>query len=239
VRFENSDELRSAEFVNVDLSGARFQNVNLSGAHLKEALLVNARISGLIIGLTVNDVEVGPLIVAELDRRYPERTQLRPTDAGGVRAAWSLLESLWAETMARATALPEAMLHERVDGEWSFLETVRHLVFVVDLWITGKVLGQSGQDHFHPLGMPPAFMDPDDFGIDATVDPPLTEVVAARADRNATVRDLVDGLTDADLDRECGDNTLAGCLHVLFDEEWHHRWFATRDLDALTLRSAS
>jgi uncharacterized protein YjbI with pentapeptide repeats len=234
VRFENSDELRGAEFVDVDLSGARFHNVNMSGAHLKEAQLVNARISGLIIGLTVNDVEVAPLIVAELDRRYPERTQLRPTDAEGVRAAWSLLESLWAETMARAAALPEDVLHERVDGEWSFLETVRHLVFVIDLWIAGKVLGRSDQDHFHPLGMPPSFMKAEDFGIDASVDPPLADVVAARADRNATVRALVDGLTHADLERQCGDDTLLGCLLVLFDEEWHHRWFATRDLDTLT-----
>ena len=52
MRFENTDELRGAEFVNVDLTGARF----------KEALLVNVRMSGLIEGLIVNDIEVAPLI---------------------------------------------------------------------------------------------------------------------------------------------------------------------------------
>ena len=39
----------------------------MTGAVFKEVVLVNARISGLIDGLTVNDVQVGPLIGAELD----------------------------------------------------------------------------------------------------------------------------------------------------------------------------
>ena len=94
MRFEDTDELKGAEFEGVDLSGASFHNVNLSGATIKEALLVNARLSGLIHGLTVNDVEVAPLIIAELDRRYPERTALRPRDADGVRAAWAVIEQL-------------------------------------------------------------------------------------------------------------------------------------------------
>ena len=68
MRFENTDELRGAEFLNVDLTGARF----------KEAQLVNVRMSGLITGLIVNDIEVAPLIRAEMDRRYPERTKLVP-----------------------------------------------------------------------------------------------------------------------------------------------------------------
>lgn len=61
-RFEDTDEFRGAEFVNVDLSGARFRNVDLTGAKVMEAMLVGARISGLIEGLVLNDVEVGPLI---------------------------------------------------------------------------------------------------------------------------------------------------------------------------------
>src|SRR4051794_36281174 len=124
MRFTDTDDLRGAEFDNVDLTGARFHNVNLSGAQFAEAMLVNARFSGLIHGLVVNDVEVAPLIVAELDRRYPERTRLRPLDADGVRAAWAVVEQFSAATMDRARAMPEGTLHQRVDGEWSFLETV-------------------------------------------------------------------------------------------------------------------
>ena len=79
MRFENTDELRAAEFVNVDLSQARFRNVNLTGARVMEAMLVNAWFSGLIHGLVINDIEVAPLIASEMDRRFPERAKL-PTD---------------------------------------------------------------------------------------------------------------------------------------------------------------
>ena len=87
MRFENTDELKGAEFVNVDLSGAHFHNVNLQGAKVMEAMLVNARFSGLIHGLVVNDIEIAPLIDAEMTRRYPERARLTPNDAEGVRDA--------------------------------------------------------------------------------------------------------------------------------------------------------
>jgi uncharacterized protein YjbI with pentapeptide repeats len=233
VRFEDTDELKGAEFEGVDLSGASFHNVNLSGARVKEALLVNARLSGLIHGLTVNDVEVAPLISAELDRRYPERTALRPADGDGVRAAWSVCEQLWAATRARAAALPEEVLHERVDGEWSFLETMRHLVFVTDLWVTRNVFGRTD---FHQLGMAPSFVaDPAaQFGLDVAADPSFAEVVVAREDRMDIVRELVAGVTDEDLAQQRGEHTVLRCLCTVFDEEWHHNWFANRDLDALT-----
>jgi hypothetical protein len=71
MRFENTEALRNPEFVNVDLTGARF----------REALLVDVRVSGLIKGLIVNDIEVAPRISAEMDRRYPERTKLAPSDS--------------------------------------------------------------------------------------------------------------------------------------------------------------
>jgi DinB superfamily/Pentapeptide repeats (8 copies) len=233
VRFEATDELKGAEFEGVDLSGAHFHNVDLSGATVKEALLVNARLSGLINGLVVNDVEVAPLISAEMDRRYPERTALRPRDADGVRAAWSVIEDLWAATRARAAALPEATLHERVEDEWSFLETVRHLVFVTDVWVSGNILGRTAQ--FHPLGVAPSFIaDPARMGIDVGADPSFDEVVLVREERMDIVRELVAGVTDEDLARTRGEHTMLRCLCTLFDEEWHHNWFANRDLDVLT-----
>src|SRR5215471_493069 len=127
MRFANTSGLRGAEFENIDLSGAQFRNVNLQGARFHEAMLVNARMSGLIHGLVINDIEVAPLIDAEMNRRHPERAKLRPTDAAGMRAAWAVCEDLWSASKARASALPESMLHERVDDEWSFLESMRHL----------------------------------------------------------------------------------------------------------------
>src|ERR1700730_17939448 len=106
MRFENTDELKGAEFVNVDLSGAHFRNVNLQGAKVMEAMLVNARFSGLIHGLVVNDIEIAPLIDPEMLRREPERARMIPDDAAGVRDAGSVIESLWATTKERASADP-------------------------------------------------------------------------------------------------------------------------------------
>lgn len=216
-----------------DRRGARFENVDFTGAVFKEVMLVNVRMSGLIHGLVVNDIEVAPLIRAEMDRRYPERAMLRPADANGCRDAWRVVSDLWAATIARAATLDESLLHQRVDGEWSFLETVRHLIFVIDAWISGTALGDTG--HFHPFGMPPSFItDASSFGIDVAADPSLHEVTEARAERQAVVADLVRDLADNDLQRQCGDHTLHHCLLTLFEEEWAHHWYATRDLDTLT-----
>ena len=62
---------------------------------------------------------------------------------------WDTVERLWADTLARAERLPERLLHERVDDEWSFTETLRHLVFVADSWTGRMVLGDQS---FHRLG---------------------------------------------------------------------------------------
>jgi hypothetical protein len=232
VRFENTDDLKGAEFVNVDLSAARFQNVNLTGARLKEALLVNARFSGLIHGLVVNDIEVAPLIHAEMGRRYPERTKLLPSDAQGVREAWAVIEDLWTATKERVSTLPESTLSERVDDEWSLLETLRHLIMVTDSWISGRVLGRTGQ--FYRYGVLPSFItDPAPFGIDVDGTPSSDEVVAVREERMNVVRAFVADVTDEDLQRKCEADTVLTCLWTLFDEEWHHNWFANRDLDVL------
>jgi hypothetical protein len=192
-------------------------------------MLVNASFSGLIAGLVVNDIEVAPLIDAEMNRRYPERTKLRPGDAEGVREAWAVIEGLWHESKARAAASPEAALHRRhEDDEWSWAENFRHLIMVTDGWISGMVLGRTG--HFHPIGVPPSFLT-EVPGIDVDASPTWAEVVAAREDRMAIVRQLIEELTDADLERRCGEHTLHHCILTVLDEEWHHNWYANRDLD--------
>src|SRR5688572_25302523 len=138
----DTSEFRGVRFTGVDLSGARFRNVDLSGVTMVDALMVNASFCGLIDGLTINDIEVAPLIAAEMERRHPERAQLTATDPDGVRAAWSMVEEMWAATVERARGFPEAMLRQRVDEEWSFIETLRHLIFVTDGWVLRTVLNE-------------------------------------------------------------------------------------------------
>jgi hypothetical protein len=87
---------------------------------------------------------------------------------------------------------------------------------------------------------------PDTPGIprDRQVRPSLDEVLALRRDRMATVRTVIHGLTDESLASRTEPVEGAGwpppesfsvceCLLIVLNEEWHHRQFAERDLDAL------
>src|SRR6202035_2805573 len=118
-----------------DFSGARLHAPNFQGTRITDAWLRDADVSGDIIGMRVNGVEIAPLVEAELDRRFPERRALRATDPQGLREAWAMIEELWASTLGQARGLEEPLLHERVDGEWSFVETLRHLIFATDCWL--------------------------------------------------------------------------------------------------------
>ncbi|TCO51066.1 pentapeptide repeat protein [Kribbella antiqua] len=235
--------LKQAVFHDVSLENALFDNVSLRGARIRGALVVDVAINGMIDNLRVNGVDVVPLIDAELNRRYPDRIKMRPADADGFREAWAILERLWGETIARAQALPPASLHERVDGEWSFVETLRHLVFATDAWVRRTVLGDPAP--WHPLDLPHDEM-PDIPSVprDRAVRPALDEVLALRADRMATVRDLIGGITDERLNEQTTPVTEPGypesrsfpvreCLSVILDEEWEHRLYAERDLAEL------
>jgi hypothetical protein len=155
-------------------------------------------IGGQIENFRINGVDVAPLVEAELDRRYPGRAKMRPSDAAGYREAWDILEPLWRQTVARARDLDRELLHQRVDGEWSFIETLRHLVFVTDAWVNRAILGQPSP--WDPLDLPHDEM-PDEPSIprDRDARPSLDEVLPLRADRTATVRTVLAGLTDEQL----------------------------------------
>jgi hypothetical protein len=236
-RFE-FEEMQHSQFREVDLSGARMHGMNLSNLKVTDAFIVNVELSGIVGNLKVNDVDVTAYVESELNRRHPERTRLAPIDPAGMRDAWTMVGELWDKTMARARALPEVKLNESVDGEYSFLETLRHLVFAVDRWITGPVLGEASP--FHPLGMPP-FCRPEEaraLGLEIDAKPSLAEVVAVREDRRAKVASVIADLTVEELVRQCpdphvGSPTVQTCLHVVLREEWAHNRYATRDLDAL------
>jgi hypothetical protein len=234
VRFEKTDELRGAEFVDVDLSGSAFQNVRFEGAHFREAYMADAHISGYIGGLTVNGIEIAPLIDAEMERRHPERAKLRPNDVEGAQEAWAVIEQRWAATKARMQGLTDEQLSTRVDDEWSAIETLRHLVFVTDLWFYGNLFGL--EDHYWRGGQVPSFLPPHAFGLDPAAAPSLDEVVFVREQRLTAVREYVDQVATEQLNLKMGEYTPLQCLLVLLDEEWHHDHFLNRDLDVLARR---
>jgi hypothetical protein len=240
------EDLRGSRFERVDLSGAEFRGVDMSGVVMRGVELINVDIHGQIENLTINGVDVADLLYAELDRRYPERAKMRPTDPAGFREAWDVLGRLWDGTVDRARGLDPELLHESVGGEWSFIETLRHLVFATDAWIRRGVRGDPSP--WDPLDLPWDEM-PDTPGVprDRDVRPSLDVVLELRRDRMSTVREVVDDLTDESLNGdtepvqgpgwpESRSYPVRGCLLVILNEEWEHRLYAERDLDALEAR---
>ena len=237
------EDLSGARFEEVDFSRTWFHNVYFVGATLRGAWLEDVEIDGRIDNLRINGVDVAPLVEAELDRRFPERAKLRPTDAAGYRQAWQVIEDAWPATVERASRLPPELLHERVDGEWSFVETLRHLLFATDAWLLRAVLGRP--EPYTPLDLPHTEAEPDPaVPNDAAARPSLEQVLALRADRMATVREVMAGLTDEAVSGDTapvtgpgyppeGSYAMTRCLNAVLDEEWQHRRFAERDLAVL------
>ena len=229
------EDLRGARFVRSDLSGSVMRGVILDGADLDAPWLLGEGGS-----LRVNGVDVAPLVDAELDRRFPGRSQRRAADADGLRTAWRLLEDAWGSALTRAARLPDGAVDLSVDGEWSFAQTLRHLVMATDVWLRGAVLRIP--QPLHPLGVPHAEYATDgyDLSVFTTTAPTYAEVLDVRAERVAQVRDYLAGVSDDVLDEPRPHPwdpehaaTVRSCLHVVLEEEWEHLRFALRDLDAL------
>jgi hypothetical protein len=244
--FTRSDDLSGAEFRDTSLRGARFVGADLSGVVMRGVEVGDADIDAPWLSngptcLRVNGVDVIPFVEAELDRRFPGRADRRATDPDGLRAAWSALEATWAATLERAAALPPGAVDVSVDGEWSFAQTLRHLVLATDTWL-GKAVLELDQP-YHPLGLagPEAEEDGLDMSVFATESPTYDEVVEARASRVARVRDFLATVTAEVLATTRRNpwapqhpETTLSCLHVILEEEWEHHRYAVRDLDAVT-----
>ena len=136
-----------ADFSSTDLRGSSFDRVDLSGARLRSCDLSGSRFDSVDLhGAVLRGVE---LVDVEIDGRAPERDRQRgrrraagrgragpprprpgadaphrrrrvPRGLGHRRAA------VGGDRRARPAVDPE-LLHESVDGEWSFIETLRHL----------------------------------------------------------------------------------------------------------------
>ncbi|MET8847351.1 DinB family protein [Amycolatopsis sp. NPDC004625] len=243
-----SDRLRGARLHRSDLTGLEIRDCEVTGLKIVDCYGSNVSLGGYFERVVVNDVDVTAYVEAELDRRHPARALAReaasPED---YRAAWDAVETLWAATLDRARRLPEAKLHERVDGEWSFAETHRHLLFASDAWLGNAVLEEEAP--YHPLGLPADGMPPEDaakLGLTLEATPTLDEVLAPRHARMAAMRRVIDDLTPAELDRVCArkpadpypdqEYVVRRCLKVVLKEEAEHHRYAVRDLAVLEAR---
>lgn len=252
-----------------DLEGAAFTGTNLRKAHIERSNLRGVRIvssdlSGLVVRgsdvlnveidspwlvegdfFRVNGIDVIPLVEAELDRRFPGRELRRARDPEGLKAAWSALQGTWEATLDRVDGLPEGTVERSVDGEWSFSQTLRHLVMATDTWLGRAILRR--EQPYHPLALPNegAAEDGLDLSVLATGSPSYAEVLAARADRVGMVRDFIVDATP-ELLAQARTNpwapqhpeTVLSCLHTILEEEWEHHRYAVRDL-AIIARDGS
>jgi hypothetical protein len=233
-----------------------FRGATFRDCDLRDVRIVSSFVDGLVIRgfsgeagpVVVDDVDVSGYVAAELDRRHPERVRVREARTlAELRAAWDELSRLWDGTLARAGALPETALQERVDGEWSFVETLRHLVFAVDSWVGGWLRGEAAP--FSPLALPPTDLPLEEWasiGLDASARPTVAEAASLFADRRARVGRVLDEVTAAELDEPrtaapvpvWGEETHAvrACLGTVLREVCEHRRFAERDLAVLAGR---
>ena len=165
----------------------------------------------------------------------PPKPQRIPADADDARRHTATVTELLEGTIARASALSEQQRRQRVDDEWSTVESLQHVAFVIDLWL-GKVI-KGEDDPFHPIGLPPHFV-PRAFpgsSIDADADPTFDEACEVLRGRLTTLADYCGDVTGDELARPIGTHaeTVAGGLGVIFDELTFHNGFMNRDLDAI------
>jgi len=250
------DDLRGAEFVEADMTGASFRLVRLDGVRIDQSFLPGARmrgvdlsdaeIDGQIDGLRVNDVEVLPLIEAELDRRFPGREQSRSQDVAEQLASFDAALRRWDRLLERVAAMPAGTVDVSVDGEWSTAQTLRHLVFAVDGWLRYGLRGID--DAFWYAGLPFTEYEPEvaRLGVDLGAAPTLDEVLAVHADRVAQVRAAYAELAATDVAADAPrlppwapagtTYPVWRCLGVIPREHWEHLRFAERDVDRLAAR---
>ena len=154
-----------------------------------------------------------------------------------------MLERTWAATLERVAAMPAGTVDVSVGGEWSFAQTLRHLVLATDAWL-GRESWRSSSHSTPSVKPSPEPRTTAWTSRFTTVTPSYAEVLEVRAGRVAMVRDFLATVTPEELaatrknpwDPQYQETSLS-CLHVILEEEWEHHRFAVRDLDAIGAES--
>ena len=233
-----------ATFKDQDLTDAEFRECDLTRARLIGVVMQDAVIDGLVSNLVVNGVEVMSYVEAELDRRHPVRLLIRSADPASLLDGFVQLRTGWAATLERLQKMPPGSEHQRVGGEWSAVETLRHLVFVHDSWFRRCCLGSTAP--FTAIGLAGELVpDQEEQGLDPAAAPTLDEVLAVRdvqgAELERWLQVVAAGQLPAPAPVPAGDGwppyargkSVLECVHVVLEEEWAHHGFCARDLHLL------
>jgi hypothetical protein len=141
--------------------------------------------------------------------------------------------------------MPEDSEHHGVDGEWSMVQTLRHLVFVHDSWFRRCVLGLT--EPFTPIGLgPPSVMAQEENELEPSTRRSLDEVLAVRGRQASEVEAWLAAVTPDQLAQTAPvpdddrwppyakGRTVRQCVGTVLNEEWAHHRFCERDLDKLS-----
>lgn len=226
-----------------DMAGAEFRECDLTNARLIGVVMQDAVIDGLVTNLVVNGVDVTQYVEAELDRRHPVRRLIRSDDLTDLRRGWRQLRTDWSSTVSRMRRSP-GIEHESVNGEWSAVETLRHLVFVHDSWFRRCCLGST--DLFTPMGLGiESVPDREEQGLDPSADPTLDEVLAIRDEQATELERWLAAVTAEQLRAPAPvpsndmwppyarGRSVRRCLGTVLGEELEHHRFCVRDLDLI------
>lgn len=233
-----------ATFADQDLTDAEFRECDLTRARLIGVVMQDVVIDGLVGNLVVNGVEVTSYVEAELDRRHPVRLHLRSADPADLLNGFVQLRTEWAATLGRLQQMRKGAEQQRVGGEWSTIETLRHLVFVHDSWFRRCCLGST--EPFTAIGLACDFVpDQEEQGLDPVASPTLDEVLAARERQGAELKRWLSTVSADQLSARApvpenggwppyaqGKSVLE-CVQVVLNEEWAHHGFCVRDLRLL------
>lgn len=230
-------------FEDQDLAGCEFRECDLTRARLIGVVMQDAVIDGLVTNLVINGIEVSSYVEAELDRRHPERLLIRSAEPAKLLRGFRELQAAWSATLERLRTMPSGSEHERVGGEWSAVETLRHLVYVHDCWFSRCCLGSTApvtafglaNDHVVEL-------EPD---LDRTAAPSLDEVLTVREKQRVELDCWLSTVTadalsvpapvpeSSEWPPYARGKSILECVQVVLNEEWEHHGFCLRDIALL------
>lgn len=242
--------LRGARITGGDLRELEIRDSQVDGLRILDSIGATVSVSGALEKVLVDDVDVTAYVRDVLDARHPGRRETReavsPED---FRAAWQIVQARWDELFCALREAPSTRAHASVDGEWSLVQTLRHLRFAADAWIGTAMYAEPVPRH--PWGLPAAGTPQeivDELGLDLAAEPDLPQVLEVRTARRNDLEHLLEHLTEEELNRVCsstpgpgypeGEYVVRRCLRVVLTEEVEHLRYALRDLAKLAQSEA-